>query len=145
MKILLMVLLGSSLAVARPFQVTASGTLLSQDGSTVVVQAEDGSRWTGQLLGPARRTLRPGRRLVFRIQGGLGEVPRRIDLVDDWSRSSTYAQKGIPTPEFVRQGTWAGVGGVGGFSPNSPQLGQHRNVGAYAANGGMPHQNMDRP
>ncbi len=67
---------------------------------------------------------------------------RLVELVGPIEDSAAYQIQGVNIPYFTRQGEWAGPGGVGGRSPNSPDLGQHKNVGGYAVNGGHPHQNM---
>lgn len=141
MKRLCIVLLLTGLAAARPFQVTTAGKVTSQQGDHIVVVADDGSTWCGLLLPGARRKLALGQTLMFRLQGGLGEIPRRIDRVVDWQSSRLYVERGIPTPPFVPQGTWAGPTGVGGVSPGTPDLGKIPNTGAHAVNGGFPHQN----
>jgi hypothetical protein len=77
----------------------------------------------------------------MRLKGGLSDKPLKVDLVTDWGSSSKYVSSVAPAPYNTKMGEWVGPGGVGGRPPNAPDPGKTRNVAAYAANGGMPHQN----
>ena len=144
MKALTLLLLISAAALAQP---TCSGTLRSIQGDSITVEDAAGHFWTGQLtVGFQNKTNRQlqslqGQRLVYRVRGQLGPT-RLVELVGMLENSQDYQARGINFPYFTRQGEWAGPGGVGGRAPNSPDLGQHRNIGGYSVNGGFPHQNQ---
>lgn len=104
---------------ARPYQVTLTGTVVHQQEGSLWVKAPDGSQWQGILL-DKQSPLPQGKPLLFRLVGSLSERPRRIDLWADGSQPPSWREKGIPTPGFVRQGTWPGLGGVGGTPPGAP-------------------------
>jgi len=137
-------LLTASLALAQP---TLSGKLHAVQGDTITVQDSAGHFWTGHLtVGCQNKTGRSlksltGQLLVYRVRGELGGT-RLVELVGPIEKSADYQTAGVNIPYFTPQGEWAGPGGVGGRPPNSPNLGQHRNFGGYAVNGGHPHQNQ---
>ncbi len=144
MKAIVLLLLTSTVALAQP---TCSGTLRAVHHDTITVEDSAGHFWTGHLTtGCENKTSRDlgalkGKLLVYRVRGELGPI-RLVELVGPIEDSAAYQIQGVNIPYFTRQGEWAGTGGVGGRSPNSPDLGQHRNVAGYAVNGGPPHQNI---
>lgn len=143
MKALVLLLLNVSVALAQP---TCSGKLRDVRGDVITVEDGGGHFWTGHLtVGCLNKTNRQlgalkGELLVYRVRGELGPN-RLVELVGPIERSASFQTRGANLPYFTRQGEWAGPGGVGGRAPNSPNLGQHRNLPAYAPNGGYPHQN----
>lgn len=144
MKAIALMLLTATLALAQP---TFSGKLHAVEGDTITVQDSAGHFWTGQLaVGCQNKTSRSlqslkGKLLVYRVRGELCG-PRLVELVGPIENSADYQTAVVNIPYFTPQGEWAGPGGVGGRSPNSPNPGQHRNIGGYAVNGAHPHQNQ---
>ena len=144
MKTLLLLLALTITAFAQ----THSGTLKGFHGDTIRVQDANGSQWLGQLVPGCKIKTHgsldslKGRLLVFRVRGDLSASPRLVDLVGEVEDSARYQAQGPNVPYFTRKGDWALTGGVGGTPENGPNLPGQRNVGAYAPNGGMPHQNQ---
>jgi hypothetical protein len=144
LRIVTMVGLLSAVSLAQIVQPTVSGVVQSVSGGIVRIRNEEtGTVWTGRLEPNAKMetSLTKGKKVAMRIRGGLSEKPLRVDLVTDWGNSSKYVATAAPAPYMTKQGEWVGPGGVGGRPPNAPDPGKTKNVAAYAANGGMPHQN----
>ncbi|MFN8607934.1 MAG: hypothetical protein U0931_10400 [Vulcanimicrobiota bacterium] len=144
MKALLLLGLLAGQVLAQP---TCSGTLHSVGVDSIEVWDAAGHRWTGHLTrdcqnltGSPLLYLR-GRTLVYRVRGALGPE-REIELVGNLEDSARYQCRGVNQPYYTRSGDMAGPGGVGGTPDNGPSLGKIRNVGAGAAMGAFPHQNM---
>ena len=136
-------------AWAKP---TVSGTLESANGNMVVIRSETGKVWRAELQpgskcewngsGASLSSISKGSKVMLRVVGSMGDNPLKVDLVCDWASSSKHVDTAAYQPYYVKRGEWAGPGGVGGRDPNAPDPGKQKNVGGYAVNGGMPHQNQ---
>jgi len=144
-----------SIAGAQVVRPTVSGVLQSVRGNQVVILNETGTVWTAEFQPNSKcewmgrnstvSSIPKGSKVVLRVVGSLADKPLKVDLLTDWGSSSKYVATSAPSPYYTRMGDMAGPGGVGGRAPNSPDPGKPKNIGAYAANGGMPHQNQDTP
>ncbi|MBT9587738.1 hypothetical protein IV102_30665 [bacterium] len=147
---LLAALTCAGLALADVVRPTVSGVIQSAIGNRVVILSETGTVWTAQFepnskcewMGSNRTlsSIPKGAKVMLRVVGSMADKPLKVDLLTDWGSSSKYVATQAPSPYYTRMGDMAGPGGVGGRAPNSPDLAKPKNVGAYAANGGFPHQ-----
>jgi hypothetical protein len=137
-------------AWAKP---TVSGNLESVNGNLVVIRNDEtGMVWRAELQpgskcewygrGSSLSSIPKGSKVMLRVAGSMGDRPLKVDLVCDWSSSSKHVDTVAKVPYYTKKGEWAGPGGIGGRDPNAPDPGKQKNVGGYAANGGMPHQNQ---
>lgn len=143
--------LGALADIVRP---TVAGTLESANGNMVVIKSETGTIWRAELqpnshcewMGSTRTlgSIPKGSRVMLRVVGSMTDKPLKVDLLSDWGSSSKYVATTAPSPYYTRMGDMVGPGGVGGKPPNAPQVGKTQNVGAFAVNGGFPHQNQEQ-
>ena len=136
--------------IVRP---TVAGTLESASGNQVVIKSETGTMWRAELqpgshcewMGSNRTlgAIPKGAKVMLRVVGSMTDKPLKVDLLSDWGSSSKYVATAAPSPYYTKMGDMVGPGGVGGKPPNAPQVGKTQNVGAFAINGGFPHQNQE--
>lgn len=142
--------LGALADIVRP---TVAGTLESASGNQVVIKSETGTMWRAELqpgshcewMGSNRTlgSIPKGAKVMLRVVGSMTDKPLKVDLLSDWGSSSKYVATAAPSPYYTKMGDMVGPGGVGGKPPNAPQVGKTQNVGAFAINGGFPHQNQE--
>ncbi|MBX3170618.1 MAG: hypothetical protein KF760_24640 [Candidatus Eremiobacteraeota bacterium] len=142
--------LGALADIVRP---TVAGTLESASGNQVVIKSETGTMWRAELqpgshcewMGSNRTlgSIPKGAKVMLRVVGSMTDKPLKVDLLSDWGSSSKYVATAAPSPYYTKMGDMVGPGGVGGKPPNAPQVGKTQNVGAFAVNGGFPHQNQE--
>lgn len=142
--------LGALADIVRP---TVAGTLESASGNQIVIKSETGTMWRAELqpgshcewMGSNRTlgSIPKGAKVMLRVVGSMTDKPLKVDLLSDWGSSSKYVATQAPSPYYTKMGDMVGPGGVGGKPPNAPQVGKTQNVGAFAINGGFPHQNQE--
>lgn len=142
--------LGALADIVRP---TVAGTLQSASGNQIVIKSETGTMWRAELqpgshcewMGSNRTlgSIPKGAKVMLRVVGSMTDKPLKVDLLSDWGSSSKYVATQAPSPYYTKMGDMVGPGGVGGKPPNAPQVGKTQNVGAFAVNGGFPHQNQE--
>ena len=152
--ILMAALACAGYAVADIVRPTVSGVVQSCSGNRVVILTETGTVWTAEFQknshiewrgsNSSLSSVPKGAKVMLRVVGSLADKPLKVDLLTDWGSSSKYVATQAPVPYYTRMGDMHGPGGVGGKAPNAPDLGQPKNVGAYAVNGGFPHQQPDQ-
>lgn len=142
--------LGALADIVRP---TVAGTLESASGNQIVIKSETGTMWRAELqpgshcewMGSNRTlgAIPKGAKVMLRVVGSMTDKPLKVDLLSDWGSSSKYVATAAPSPYYTKMGDMVGPGGVGGKPPNAPQVGKTQNMGAFAVNGGFPHQNQE--
>lgn len=144
--------LTTGMALAQVVRPTVSGTIQSASGNRVTILTETGTVWTAEFQPNSKcewmgRTtslsaVPKGAKVMLRVVGSMADKPLKVDLLSDWGSSNKYVASAAPVPYYTRKGDMAGPGGVGGRPDNAPDPGKPHNIGGYAVNGGMPHQNQ---
>ena len=141
------------IALADIVRPTVAGTLESASGNQIVIKSETGTMWRAELQPGSHcewmgrnstlGSIPKGAKVMLRVVGSMTDKPLKVDLLSDWGSSSKYVATAAPSPYYTKMGDMVGPGGVGGKPPNAPQVGKTQNVGAFAVNGGFPHQNQE--
>ena len=145
--------LACGIALADIVRPTVAGTLESASGNQIVIKSETGTMWRAELQPGSHcewmgrnstlGSIPKGAKVMLRVVGSMTDKPLKVDLLSDWGSSSKYVATAAPSPYYTKMGDMVGPGGVGGKPPNAPQVGKTQNMGAFAVNGGFPHQNQE--